>query len=65
MIKKHKIAFISFILLLVIAYPTWYGVNYYAAGTVDQISLIEFGMQEDFKYCKKWRPEELDINLGE
>ena len=50
------------VLLIVLTFPAWYGVNYYAAGLVKQEQLIEFGMEEEFLYCNKWRPELLDLN---
>ena len=44
-------------ILAALPFPTWYYGNWYAAGLVDQNQLIEFGMEEDFLYCNKWRPE--------
>ena len=35
--------------------------NYYAAGLVDQKQLLEFGMEDDFEYCYKWRPDQSEI----
>ena len=43
--------------LMAIPYPAWYGVNYYAAGLMDQTTLIELGYEDDFFYCQEWRPE--------
>lgn len=45
-----------------LSYIAWFGVNRYAAGLCDQTQLIEFGMEDDFLYCNKWRPELLDMN---
>ena len=57
--KRRIIALL--IILAALPYPAWYGVNWYAAGLVDQTQLIEFGMQDDFIYCNDWRPELLDV----
>ena len=56
--KKRLLILIIFVLALI--YPIWYASNWYAAGLVDQVDLIRFGMNEDFLYCNKWRPELLD-----
>ena len=58
---NHKLFAIK-IFLLSLIYPIYYSVNWYAAGLVDQHQLIEFGMEEDFLYCHKWRPEKLNID---
>ena len=61
--KNVNIRFVVLAIFLIgIAYPAWYGVNYYTAGLVKQEKLIEFGMEEDFLYCHAWRPELLDPN---
>ena len=46
--------------LSLFSYFSWYWVNWYSAGLVDQIDLIEFDMEDDFIYCNDWRPELLD-----
>ena len=58
---KFKRTVILIIILLGISCFAWYGVNYYAAGMVNQTQLIEFGFEEDFLYCNEWRPELLDV----
>lgn len=58
---KNKLKLIVLIIIvLALPYPAWYGVNYYAAGLVDQTQLIEFGLEDDFFYCNEWRPELFD-----
>lgn len=62
MVKQYKKLIILIAILLAIPYPSWYGVNYYVAGLVDQTQLIEYGMVDDFLYCNDWRPELLDLD---
>ena len=59
--NKHKKLIVLIAVLLAIPYPTWYAANYYAAGLVDQTSLIEFGMEDDFLYCHKCRNRRTSI----
>ena len=61
-IKKYKILIILIVILLTSPYPVWYWANWYGAGLVDQTSLIEFGMEEDFIHCHKWQPELLNLD---
>lgn len=61
MIKQYKKLILLIVIILSIPYPSWYAVNYYAAGLADQTSLIEYGMEDDFMYCNDWRPERLDM----
>lgn len=60
MAKQYKKLIILLMILLAIPYPAYYGVNYYAAGLVDQTKLIEYRMQDAFLYCNDWRPELLN-----
>ena len=60
--KSYKKIILLVIFVLAIPYPSWYGVNWYAAGMVDQTDLITFGYQEDFVYCQKWRPDLFDLD---
>ena len=54
--SKKRLIFIMIILCSMI-YPIYYATHWYAAGLVDQNQLIEFGMEGDFLYCNKWRPD--------
>ena len=54
--KSIRITILT-VILAALPYPLWNASNWYAAGLVDQHQLIEFGMEEDFLYCNKWRPE--------
>jgi len=54
--KARKKLILLIALLLAILYPSWYCINWYAAGLADQVELIEFNMEDDFLYCNKWRP---------
>lgn len=49
-------------LFITISWLTWYGGKYYTAGLIDQTALIEYGMEEDFIHCNKWRPEKFNKN---
>jgi hypothetical protein len=60
-LNSKKIIFLI-VVVFIIAIPGWNAANYYAAGLVNQTDLIEFGYEEDFLYCQKWRPELLDID---
>ena len=56
----NKRLIIIITVLLGLIYPVYYTTHWYAAGLVDQTQLIEFGMEDDFLYCQKWRPELFD-----
>ena len=56
---KYLLLFVTAILF---SWGSWHGINWYAAGKVEQTSLIEFSYEEDFLYCHKWRPELLNPN---
>ena len=59
--KKHKLILLAFFLIIV-CYPSWYSINYYAAGLVNHADLIEYGMTDDIEYCQKWRPDLPDLS---
>ena len=58
---RVRLSIIVFSLSL-IGFIAYVQINRYAAGLIDQSKLIEFGMEEDFMYCQKWRPEKFNIN---
>lgn len=55
----RKLTILIFVMLISI-YSIFYFVNWYVAGLVDQVKLIEYNMVEDIRYCQKWRPELLN-----